>query len=53
MKSVQTYFPRFQNRDDGASDASVCILCTESQLKDSEKKFWKHCVHELQCVLHY
>ena len=37
MKSVQTYFPSFKNRDDGASDASVCILCTDTLLKNYEK----------------
>ena len=36
-RSVQTYFPSFQNRDDGVPHASVCNLCTDSLLKYSEK----------------
>jgi hypothetical protein len=39
MKSVQTHFQIFQNRDDGALDAFVCILCIDSLLQGSERSF--------------
>jgi hypothetical protein len=47
-----THFSTVQSCADGASDASLYIVCVDKLLKESERRFKDFWVPEIHCVLH-